>query len=322
MPLVFAQQADRVWNGSALARLNRQTGAMLKQIEENPGVTGAFVCDNHGSLLGARFATTPAQDALEQAGRRLVQTLAVVELCGGRPKEVELRYDQAGLFVRDLGNAFGAVQCNPDANWALLRIAVNVSAAPFEKDAELQESLYRIAPTRADAFNVQPDSDGQRWIWRMGMAGGVPVQSPPSANGSKPVDLMIRFAGLLIQELASHGFDLDSLLQVVEQRLGALTVKYPLLKSARVADRTLDLSAIQVASTDFGDFVAGWAELMWEIHASSVLKLGRNPAETMFRRVYETIIKEDGQAFRNMALALALRNIRMGGDAAPMGSSV
>jgi hypothetical protein len=169
MSMVIAQEVNKVWSGPALARLNQQTGALLKQIEENPGVSGAFVCDNHGSLLAARFSSTPERNALEQAGQWLAQILGALESRGGRVKEVELRYGNAGFLVRDLGNAFEVVECVPTVNWALVRMALNVSVPPFERDAELQKSLSRIAPNRADVLEDEPDSHAQRWIRRIKM---------------------------------------------------------------------------------------------------------------------------------------------------------
>ncbi len=169
MPTIIAQEPNKVWNGPALARLNQQTSALLTQIEGNPGVSGVFVCDNHGSLLAARITRTTERSKLDLAGRCLAQILAAVETRSGRVKEVELRYDAAGILVRDLGNAFEAVECAPTVNWALLRMALNVSAPPFEKDGELQKSLARIAPTRADTLEAEPDQDARRWIRRLKM---------------------------------------------------------------------------------------------------------------------------------------------------------
>ncbi len=169
MPMVITQPADKAWNGPTLARLNQQTGALLKQIEENPGVSGAFVCDNHGSLLAARFSGAPERGALEQGGRWVAQILAAVELRGGRVKEVELRCENGGFLVHDLGNAFEVVECVPTVNWAFLRMTLNVSTPPFEKDTELQNDLQRVAPTRADMLVDEPDPEAQRWIRRMQM---------------------------------------------------------------------------------------------------------------------------------------------------------
>lgn len=173
MPFVIVQEANKVWSGAPLARLNQQTGALLKHVEDTPGVSGAFVCDNHGALLAARLDATMEQEtraSLEQAGRWLAQILAAAELRGGRVKELELRYQQAGFLVRDLGNAFEVIKCITTVNWALLRMALNVSAVPFEKDAELQKSLSKIAPARTDTLQDEPDPDAQRWIRRMKMA--------------------------------------------------------------------------------------------------------------------------------------------------------
>ncbi len=170
MPITIIQEANRFWSGASLARFNQQADALLTQIEANPGISGAFLCSNHGAVLAARLARTRERETLEAEGRWLAAILAAAEIRSGRVKEIELRCTQAGFLVRDLGNAFGVIMCAPGANWALLRMALNITAPPFQRDVELQKNLSKTAPARADALKDEPDLDAQRWIRRIKMA--------------------------------------------------------------------------------------------------------------------------------------------------------
>lgn len=293
MPIVITQEANKVWSGPALTRLNQETGALLKQIEENPGVSVAFVFDNHGSLLAARCKSTPERHALEQAGRYLAQILAAVESRGGKVRELELHFDNADLMVRDLGNAFEVVECVPTVNWALLRMALNVSAPPFEKDAELQRSLARIAPTRAVTLFDEQDPEAQRWIRRMKRAAA--PETPPAApvTISNAIDIMARFTNLLIEEFGDHGFGRDNVIRIIEHRLTVLIPKEPLLGLVRVANRKVDILALGVAPADFDRLAAGWGELIKEMCLAAADNLGGRMADTKYRKVYQTILERE-----------------------------
>jgi hypothetical protein len=293
MSMVIAQQANKVWSGPALARLNQQTGALLKQIQDNPGVSGALICDNHGSLLAARFSNSLERSALEQAGQWVAQILAALELRWGRIKEAELAYDNAGLLVRDLGNAFEIVRCAPGVNWALLRMALNVLAAPFEKDAELQKSLSRIAQNRADTLAAETDPEAQRWIRHMKMDAVPETATAAPASISNAIELMVRFTNLLIEEFGDHGFGRDNAIRVVEHRLSILIAKQPLLGLVRVANRRVDIPLHEVAPADFDRLAAGWGELVKELRLAAVDNLGAKMADTKYRKVYETVLDRD-----------------------------
>ncbi len=307
MPFAIVQEANKVWSGAPLARLNQQTGALLKHVETDPNISGAFVYDNHGSLLAARLDSTMGQETretLERAGRWLAQMMAAAESRGGRVKEVELRYEQAGFLVRDLGNAFEVIKCITTVNWALLRMALNVSAVSFEKDAELQKSLSKIAPARTDALEDEPDPDAQRWIRRMKMA--APEMLPTSAaTVSNVIDAMAHFTNLLIEQFGDHGFGRDNLLRIIEHRLAILTTKQPVLASIQVANRKVGLSS-EVAPADLGTLTTGWGELIGQMRSAAVENLGAKMADTKYRRVYQIVSEQHAGAFKSANLERVL----------------
>lgn len=162
MANLIAQEISSVWSGARLKLLNEQTAALLNQIHPLAGVQEAVLYNNHGWMLGAVVAgpATPsgAEGSLEkalynQAGQYLAQVFAAFEQGRGRPKEIEMRFTRKELLARDLGNAFVAIRCAPGVDWAMLRLALNVAAARFEKDNALQESLRQVAASRLDVLS-------------------------------------------------------------------------------------------------------------------------------------------------------------------------
>ncbi len=162
MTTVITQEASAVWSGGALARLNQQTSALLKEFEQTPGVRHAFVFDNRGKLLGGYLNEELDRGDINRAGLCVAQILAALETRGGKPKEIELRFDRARLSGRDLGNAFVVVVCAPSINGSLLKMAMNVAAAPFESNADLQNRLRGATGALKDA--LQPANlDDAAW---------------------------------------------------------------------------------------------------------------------------------------------------------------
>ncbi len=179
MANLIAQEISSVWSGARLKLLNEQMAALLNQIHPIAGVREAVLYNNHGWMLGAVVADPPAdrqsrdlqrdpagprgaapsgaEDTLEkarynQAGQYLAQVFAAFEQGKGRPKEIEMRFTRKELLARDLGNAFVAIGCAPEVDWAMLRLTLNVAAARFEKDTALQENLRQVAASRLDVL--------------------------------------------------------------------------------------------------------------------------------------------------------------------------
>ncbi len=90
---------------------------------------------------------------MESAGLCLAQSFAALDARGSKAREMEIKYEQTTIIARDLGNAFEAVAIAPNANRAMLRMALNVWAATFENDADLQNSLKAAAKARSDVLS-------------------------------------------------------------------------------------------------------------------------------------------------------------------------
>ncbi len=152
MANLIAQEISSVWSGARLKLLNEQMAALLNQIHPIAGVQEAVLYNNHGEVLGT-IAEGHLEKALyNQAGQYLAQVFAAFEQGKGRPKEIEMRFTRKELLARDLGNAFVAIGCAPEVDWAMLRLTLNVAAARFEKDTALQENLRQVAASRLDAL--------------------------------------------------------------------------------------------------------------------------------------------------------------------------
>lgn len=169
MAIVITQEPTKVWKGSWLTRLIQQTTALLKEMQATPGVRSAFVCDNYGRPLGALTSESPDKGMLERAGLSAAQIFAALDK-PARPKELEIRFEHTVVLLRDLGNAFQVVLCAPTANLAMLRMALNVAAAPFEKALDLQVALKTAAEARADTL-TDKHLDAQALQWAQQLTG-------------------------------------------------------------------------------------------------------------------------------------------------------
>lgn len=149
MATLTLQDLSSAWSGARLKRLNEQTAALLNQIHSIAGVQEAVVYNNHGWMLGAIAEERLERALYNQAGQYLAQVFAAFER-RGHPKDIEVHFKRKALLARDLGQAFVAIGCAPGVDWAMLRLAVNVAAAGFERDNALQESLRQVASSRLD----------------------------------------------------------------------------------------------------------------------------------------------------------------------------
>lgn len=148
MATAVIQHPTKIWNGARLTRLNQSTALLLRDVQSTTGVRAACVFDYQGALLAANSNEDWAESFLARLGEEISRLLVLQEAGGDKAKDVELRFRHGDIYIRDLGYAFEVVLCAPQVNWSLLRMTVNVAAAQFEKDTELQKSLALAAPPR------------------------------------------------------------------------------------------------------------------------------------------------------------------------------
>jgi hypothetical protein len=184
MPSPILKEPSAVWSGARLRRLNQQISAILIQMETQPGIQSAFVCDNHGELLGARGSAALERTAFDRMGCQVAQIFAAFEVCGKGCREIEFCYKRWIVLARDLGNAFLVIVGAPDIDWGLLRIAINVAAPPFQKDNELQISLRQAASSRIEMLE---EKFLDAAAWRL-----VQTMKPPGSFPQVPASIMPR----------------------------------------------------------------------------------------------------------------------------------
>lgn len=116
--------------------------ALLAEIRNCMGVTGAVVFDASGSLL-ARAGPDPQTEAqLSYLGKVIAQTFLGVERARRRkPASIDLVFAAQRLIVRPLAGGFLGIVCAPRINVALL----DLNALPLVRG--LQQELDRPAAT-------------------------------------------------------------------------------------------------------------------------------------------------------------------------------
>ncbi len=149
MATLITQQPSKTWSGARLNRLNQQTALLLRETQAAAGVRAVCILDNGGALLAAGSSEDLQASVLTRMATEMSHVLAVLQGHGEKSKDVELRFQRGGIYMRNLGNAVELILCAPQVNWSLLRMTVNVAASAFEKDIELQNNLGAAAAATA-----------------------------------------------------------------------------------------------------------------------------------------------------------------------------
>lgn len=152
MATITTQDANLVWSGVRLALLRERCHTLFDQLAQIPGVQGACVCDNHGSVLASLQAGAGDRRMFERIGLVLTQCLAALH-AQSPLKDLEAVFERRTVVARDLGHATLVAVCGADTNLPLLRMTLNVAANPFETDAELQRGLKQAALSRAGTLS-------------------------------------------------------------------------------------------------------------------------------------------------------------------------
>ncbi len=154
MATLIEKTPSEKWRGFALRDLNQANRALFQAVQSVVGVQDLYLCDNHGQVLGALVATPFDAERSNQLGLQFAHLFAVGHAHGKKTRDLELRLARGNVLARDLGNAFIVVVCAPQVDWSLLRMALNVAAAPYEKNGELQDNLRAAAPARTEVLAV------------------------------------------------------------------------------------------------------------------------------------------------------------------------
>ena len=177
MATLVKEELGPYWAGARLVHLNERCTLLLNEVEKVNGVQSAFVCDNHGRVVGA-LVGGPADVAnyavkvkrvTDRMGQAIAECFAAMET-RHKCKDLEFYFDQKVLLARDLGNAFIAVILAAGATLSMLRMTLNVAGLEFASDAELQGSLKQAAASR----NVSLSPDAMDALaWQLAQKAGV-----------------------------------------------------------------------------------------------------------------------------------------------------
>ena len=102
---------------------------ILSDIDNVPGVTGCFVCDNQGQVLSSTLGERYDYTTLSIVGGIVMQTLTGIAVVTRRRKigDFQLVFNQGNLLVRSLGEGCLFILCKRTINSALLDITANVA---------------------------------------------------------------------------------------------------------------------------------------------------------------------------------------------------
>lgn len=169
MATLIKQELSSAWSGVRLIHLNEECAALLSELGKIPGIQTAFICDNHGKVLGALSTATFDRGIYNTVGANLARIIAALQTRSGC-KDLELRFEQRIVYAREMGNAFVVVVMAPGTSLSMLRMTLNVSAGRFEADPDLQTNLKNTAPVRAGALtqNSMPAS-----MWLLAQKAGI-----------------------------------------------------------------------------------------------------------------------------------------------------
>lgn len=139
MATLVPHEFNAEWGGALLALLNRRAAALLREMDQVPGVQSAFICDGRGNALVLWYNVPITRETASRVGGCVVNLWTAFP--GHTFEEIEMRFEDRGLYARRLGNAFLVVVYTRETNRALLRMTCNVAAAPFLADKELQRNF-------------------------------------------------------------------------------------------------------------------------------------------------------------------------------------
>lgn len=164
MPLIEKQRSD-IWAGFALQELNIGNGVFLNTLRDLPGVPQGFICDETGEMLGAWVTGDWDKVRAIETGVQIAQALGAWQASGKKPRELEIRFERGGIFVRVIGHAFAFVMCAPSVDWAMLRMSLNVAAPTYETNTAVQNALQAASKRRAQGVDTAGNalSSGNAW---------------------------------------------------------------------------------------------------------------------------------------------------------------
>ncbi len=124
----------------------------LQQISGLAHVGGSFVCDYAGEVILSSTPAVLATVTMNAIGREVSQAFAAIEAGSAAASRLDIAYDTWRLVATDIGNAILFVLSEPEVDLPILRMTVDIIAAGWKKDSNVQKQLARHRAPRRDVL--------------------------------------------------------------------------------------------------------------------------------------------------------------------------
>ena len=135
--------------------------ATLRDLNSLPGVMGSMFCDVQGRILARAFPPGYGETELRQAAAELAERSRGLQKGTGPINLVDLRYADARLLVKPVGDFSLLLLCSKAVNVPMLLVTVSVAGKRLEQLVpanmaldpfdELRHQRYSLARSEQDA---------------------------------------------------------------------------------------------------------------------------------------------------------------------------
>jgi len=124
----------------------------LQEINSIQGVQGSLVCDNQGTIFASGPPEGMEEQHLEKICRHCLDALTAVEIVQGPVEELDLKFQEYRLLVRDYQTYLLLILCRPQVNPSLVRLSVNVVTAQWKDDQAIQRRIGKHQQPRPQVW--------------------------------------------------------------------------------------------------------------------------------------------------------------------------
>jgi len=108
--------------------------AILDDLNDIPGVNGAFVCDAEGKVLASSLQKPIAQDLLDGVAKSLSRTVAGVRTLQGKGSpDIEMVFESSVLILKPLDPGSLCILCVPKVSIPMLNLTANMAVRQLKK---------------------------------------------------------------------------------------------------------------------------------------------------------------------------------------------
>jgi predicted regulator of Ras-like GTPase activity (Roadblock/LC7/MglB family) len=124
----------------------------LQEINSVQGVQGSLVCDNQGAVFASGPPEGVEEQHLEEICRHCLDALTAVEIVQGPCEELDLKFPEYRVLVRDYQTHLLLILCSPRVNPSLVRLSVNVVTAQWKEDQAVQRRIGKHQQPRPQVW--------------------------------------------------------------------------------------------------------------------------------------------------------------------------